>query len=396
MFQSTYFTFNDVSSELMGVAHCFVDNSIFSRPFGINRKIVADEIPNNPIPFDFGYETEVLSGTLCLFSCDEPFTTRRLIEIARWLYRDDYCELISNDNPDVIYYVKFTDQHELFLGAGDEGYINLSFVCNAPWGWSRPYEKIFDLRRNIKPFRFNIDNYNNYGSYNGLEIEVKTTENSNPYIPDVIISNDDYILHENEYNNKPLVTYTDSNGTTRYEKGYMEIPYDVLDVQNDMVFIIKYSDYSIDTFNGITINTKHPEFGTYPQHIDIDIPWEQGYEYTFKVTFDSTGYAKTKLINVYCRNEFSIRNIRNTHPKDALTFKNVYIGGKLIEKYRLVPDETIYINMQKETVESDNTMIDSRLRNCNKKWIRLEYGNNEMEFIGQGVLTVRCQFPVLI
>ena len=147
-FQETYFTYDGISSKEFGVIIARTDNSMFSREFGLNRDIISEQTNHNPIPFNFGYTTEPLSGKITIAGRDNKLDTKRLSQIAKWLYKDDYKPLISNDNPDVVYYVKFTDQADLSLGNADEGYIALSFIANAPWGWTKPYIKTVDLRKN--------------------------------------------------------------------------------------------------------------------------------------------------------------------------------------------------------------------------------------------------------
>lgn len=93
---------------------------------------------------------------------------------------------------------------------------------------------------------------------------------------------------------------------------------------------------------------------------------------------------------------YTICNTRTTKPEDAFTITDYYIANKKIEKYSLVKGETLHIDMENKTVESDNSLAPHRLVNCNKKWIKLMYGENRLRLTGYGIFTIRCQYPVVI
>lgn len=73
-----------------------------------------------------------------------------------------------------------------------------------------------------------------------------------------------------------------------------------------------------------------------------------------------------------------------------------FVGEKQLDRYKLLDGEHIHINMQNQTIESDNATVPSRMINCNQKWIRLEQGKNVFEITGKGIFTFRCQYPVII
>lgn len=278
MFQETYFTFDDISSETFGLICARTENGMFSRSFGVNRDIITERVQHNPLNFDFGYTKESFQGEILIAGRNTVLSPKLLSEIAGWLYKDDYKPLVSNEYPDIIYYVKFNDEGELYLGSNDNGYITLSFTANAPWGWSRPYERTFNL---------NI-----------------TGE------ADVVIDN--------------------------------------------------MSD--INDYNGLTVCIECP-----PNNKNIDI---------------SGGY--------------SICNTRNTNESDAFVIGDYCVGKKAIDRYSLQKGETIYIDMGRKMVESDNDIVPNRVINCNKKWVHLSQGQNILKLKGHGIFTIKFQCPVII
>lgn len=285
MFQESYFTFDGISSESLGVIAARTDNNMFSRTFAKRRDIITEKVQHNPLPFDFGFDTDTLQGSITIAGRETALDAHKLAKIASWLYQDEYKPLISDDNPDIIFYVKFMDEQELYLGAHDQGYITLSFTANAPWGWSRPYEYTVDLRKKSEA-EITVNNVGNANDYNGLSV-------------------------------------------------------------------------------------------------DIAMP-----------TGDENGKGATQIA---ISDEYTIRNIRNTKADDAFILnKNYTIDTNVIEKYNLKYGETIHIDMQNKRVESDDTYAPVKLKNCNKKWVKLVEGRNQLSLKGNGIFTVRCQYPIVI
>lgn len=181
MFQEAFFTFDGRSSDEFGVILARTDSGMPNRPFGMNREVISEQTTDSPFLFDFGFNKETLQGEMTIAGRDTRLDSTRLSRIAKWLYQDDYKPLISNDYPDVILYVKFVNEHDIYFGMNDEGYITLSFIANSPWAWTRPYDQTFDLRRPNSSNTDNelevvIDNGGNETSYNGMTVYMTLPE----------------------------------------------------------------------------------------------------------------------------------------------------------------------------------------------------------------------------
>lgn len=85
---------------------------------------------------------------------------------------------------------------------------------------------------------------------------------------------------------------------------------------------------------------------------------------------------------------FAVRNVRNTPEGGEFIVKSTPLAS-------LQKGERLYVHMGRKKVLTSADVF-SRMDNCNKKWVELEYGINTLEVTGQCRLEVRCQFPVMI
>lgn len=170
LFEGYSFTFNGRSSNEYGLFLCRASSSPFSRPFGLNRKVNKIDSGCSPLPYLMNTESSVLENSITLGS-RHTLSTAELREIADWLYLEDYAPFTAGDNPDIVYQLLFTDEGELFQFVNG-GYITISFMCNAPWAWTKPLMKTYDLRYNTGTYLFTIENLSNDKIYNPLEVEL--------------------------------------------------------------------------------------------------------------------------------------------------------------------------------------------------------------------------------
>ncbi len=456
MFQNTYFTFDGVSSEMMEVIACSIETGLTERQYGINRSVIAEKNINNPLPYDFGYEMERLQGKLTImrYSCDgknnHSLDAKKLSELSRWLYQKEYKPLISNDNPDIVYYVKFTDQHQLSLVRNQQGYIELSFECNAPWAWTKPYQKEFDLR--IKSYYTSIecdkipvsktligsqfylknDKYTDIGSieFGGiiwLFVDKNETEkhitlapgrvyqletlSSAPYDDNtsygriVVLNEADTFEFDLEeiancewYNGLEFEVEFDSEEREYYTASECSKIPESYALANSRFYLKNDTESDIGSieFNGIRWLFVRKENDGVP----VTIAPGMICRLEAQPQADLTKLGRLIIleeIGYYFRpNPVSIRNTRNTAEQDAFQINSVKLNNSVIKKYALTNNEIIHIHMGKQEVRSSNENISSRIQNCNRKWMRLEHGNNTIKVTGECLLRVRCQYPAVI
>ncbi len=147
--------------------------------------------------------------------------------------------------------------------------------------------------------------------------------------------------------------------------------------------------YDLRYNNGVfTFNINH--VGNHPGYnaleMEIQIPH-----------FDETDYPNAQTRPTVDKNElyYSIRNTRNTKPAEKFVLRsqpwNDYARKNPLEK-----GETVYIHMGKGELKTDQKNYVTRLDNCNKKFVSLEFGSNDIEVEGRCILSVRTQYPILL
>lgn len=164
MFINTEFSYDGVSSSYYGVYAVHPTGGLVQGQYGINRSIISEKIPNNSLPNFFGIEEEVLKFKIYLYA-ENGWDYDKRKAVSQWLFKNDYKPFISADNPQVVYECMVTGS-SLFSLAGDlQGYIEIEFTCNAPYGWSNWSTIGYDLSYNEDVVGIQILNNCNLNDY---------------------------------------------------------------------------------------------------------------------------------------------------------------------------------------------------------------------------------------
>lgn len=149
------------------------DDGLFTRQFGLVRDTHTEQIRGNDLPYHYYNENNVLSGSIMLYS-EEPWTLKQQRAVAEFLFRDTYKDLISEDNPDILYSLIFKGEPTLSTGIGGYGYLSVDYECDAPWAWSKPLVAEYPLTpaELYSGFIFEMDNISNYKDYNAVEMQI--------------------------------------------------------------------------------------------------------------------------------------------------------------------------------------------------------------------------------
>ena len=78
-----------------------------------------------------------------------------------------------------------------------------------------------------------------------------------------------------------------------------------------------------------------------------------------------------------------------------ITLKNLSDTNREFKFTNLLENEKVYVNNERKEIISDIPSV-YRLGNFNKNWLRLRYGQNNIEVTGKCILKVRSQFPILV
>lgn len=171
---SEYFIFDNIKSTDMGVSIVRVDSGLINTPFISSKDILEESVSRNPVPYFFRTKFKPLEFTVHMAITDENgWTPERRYELASWLCRPNYCELISDDFIGRRYFVIVTNQADLMTN-GIDGYIQVQFRCQHPYALSPIYIETFDLSDNTTTTQIILDNRSNIGLdyYPELEVEL--------------------------------------------------------------------------------------------------------------------------------------------------------------------------------------------------------------------------------
>lgn len=141
MIQNYKYVYFD-GQKLEEVYNATLENDMYVNQIGGNRTIVEEKVPGRDVPHMFWIEKEPLSFSLTL-AFNKGVTINEIKEYVRiFLNKRGYCDLQLVDeshNATPIYKVIVTESPEFtYKYSGDgkyEGFLVVSFRCNAPYGY---------------------------------------------------------------------------------------------------------------------------------------------------------------------------------------------------------------------------------------------------------------------
>ncbi|WP_186321349.1 phage tail domain-containing protein [Bacillus sp. FJAT-22090] len=135
MREALHFTFNNRSSEDMGVVIASPNGGLFQENFLPTRRLLETSIRGKDKRYFQGVETDPLSFSLTFF-IEEWRDRDNLRQISRWLFQDYYKPLWFDTNPEHIYYAIIEGSSSLIHNGCKDGYIELNVRCNSPFSYS--------------------------------------------------------------------------------------------------------------------------------------------------------------------------------------------------------------------------------------------------------------------
>ena len=128
IFYSNNFTFNNVYSKNADI-HLVSENT--------------DILNNYGIPFDINEEDNEVTLSFCYAYNDTPleWTYDVIVDFLNWVITDDYCEFISDDNDDIIYFLKGVSYQKRFTN-NMVGVIDVTFKVLSPYGYKHYIREI--------------------------------------------------------------------------------------------------------------------------------------------------------------------------------------------------------------------------------------------------------------
>ena len=136
----------------------FTFNNIYSK--NLNIYLVSEDtgvLNDYGIPFNIEDADKEITLSFCYASNNETLSWDydTVLSFLEWMITDDYCEFISEDNEDIIYFLKGVGYDKRFTN-DMKGIIDVTFKVLSPFGYKHYIREILSLEKN-----FDIYNYSN-------------------------------------------------------------------------------------------------------------------------------------------------------------------------------------------------------------------------------------------
>lgn len=223
MFISDKFIFNGVHSDDMGVSLVTFDSNMFN-PYGLsyNQEISLNKGGKDMSHFTEGGEeiSEIELNLALIDRNDNPliWDDYTIMDITNWLITDSFVEFISEDNVDLVYYLKttkivknFTKNRQGYLQITLQPFSNLAYMkYNKKYTFTEPDSFNIDCLSSLKEYKPIIEIKNLGDSLNIITLENETTGGEPFEIRD--LDNDEIVTIDglmgtvyNEYNDNLLM-----------------------------------------------------------------------------------------------------------------------------------------------------------------------------------------------
>ena len=131
----------------------FAFNNIYSKDMNIHLVSESTDILNDyGIPFNIEEDNLDVTLSFCYANEDNPLVWDydTVVDFLGWMITDDFCEFISEDNEDIIYFLKGVGYQKRFTN-NMTGIIDVTFKVLSPYGFKHYIreissgEKVFDI-----------------------------------------------------------------------------------------------------------------------------------------------------------------------------------------------------------------------------------------------------------
>jgi phage-related protein len=176
MFNEVNFSYDGISTTAFGLMVVRVgETGMKERPFGVSRNIVEEKIRGKNSPYFYGIEEDPLQFDITLGK-EGVWTDDFKKSVVKWLFKNDYKPLISDDNTGIIYYCMAVGTPKFYDNSKGEGYITLTMRCDSPYAWSLPTTEDYDLSTNTGGQIILLNNTSNIVEYYYPEVEITLME----------------------------------------------------------------------------------------------------------------------------------------------------------------------------------------------------------------------------
>lgn len=175
MFIGTDLMYNGILASSFGLTVVSVGSPNTEQPYGLIRNIKETERQDGKNSFH-GLSYSPIEFSITLARQYEWDVNDRK-DVAKWLFQNNYKELVNTDYPEVIYNAIFYGESNIGLVGNIARYITLNVRIDAPWGWSQEYTYTHDVDTTTA---IQIENISNLNLPLFVEVEV-TLESGNSF-----------------------------------------------------------------------------------------------------------------------------------------------------------------------------------------------------------------------
>ena len=209
MFYSENFSFNGIDNESMDIALVATENTDIINQLGtvyIENIKVENTRTNNPYYLFESRETETLTLEFAYVDLESqvalPWDEEKIDEVVNWLFTDTFKPFISQDNDELVYYLKAIKIYKKF-NEKMEGLLEVEFQPYTAYAY-RPitYKVICD-----ESIEYKVENISTVlDEYYEPIIEIKKTKDiGNVQIENISIENDKPLVLENMKVNETII-----------------------------------------------------------------------------------------------------------------------------------------------------------------------------------------------
>lgn len=259
MREATFFTFNGISSEDMGVQIASPNGGLFEEIFLPSRTIIETRTTGREKPYHQRVVNEPLSFSLTFFIYDWQ-KRDNLRQIARWFFQDYYKPLWFDTKPERIFYAIIEGDSTLFHNGIKEGYVTLNVRCDSPYTYS-PIQPVDVIEART------LSTYNQYSIFNegDLPTKPKLWITKRTGAGDVSIK-----ITDNESGNTQTLTI---KGLQNNEKVFIDCENE--EIISDLQYL---NIYRYDDHNGIWLELVEGESTLeFVGNFDIELEYEMAY-----------------------------------------------------------------------------------------------------------------------
>ena len=259
MFQSSYFTFDNIKSSDMGVVLITLDDSnLIQHGLSFSEEPLFDFAINSKEAYYYGSkisEPEAIELHISLVDeVDNPmkWTIKDRIRVFDWLVKEDFCPFTTEDEPDIVYYLKCVGIKKEF-SPNLEGVITLTMQPSSQYAYT-PILKQSHCNYDGEPYVMEVSNISNVSSSYYPQFTITNLEEGQEIAIKNKKTNKEFIVK-----NLPVNEAITVDMETRQLLTSLNTPFDLSNTNKEWLYLVKgTNDIEIKGKCDLTIKCQFP------------------------------------------------------------------------------------------------------------------------------------------